>query len=73
MGAPNPLFFGWINRLCKRNAEGRAIIMGSVFMIGWAFFAWVPLVAYKTVEAPRWTIGMLSSFPFLCALSLSRT
>lgn len=22
--------------------------MGSVFMVGWAFFAWVPLFAYKT-------------------------
>ncbi|KAL7410770.1 major facilitator superfamily domain-containing protein [Mrakia frigida] len=57
MGAPNPLFFGWINRLTKRNAEERAVVMGSVFCFGWAFFAWIPLVTYKTTEAPRWTKG----------------
>lgn len=43
MGAPNPLFFGWINRITKRNAEERAVVMGSVFCFGWAFFAVSPL------------------------------
>lgn len=55
--ATMPVWFSWANLICKDDAEERAFVLGSMLAISMAFQAWVPLLALKTVDSPRFFIG----------------
>jgi len=78
--SPNPLIFGLVNQMTRRDAEERAITIGSMMTFGWAIFAWLPLIIFPTVEAPQWTKGytttivltIVSTSLFMLAMYLHR-
>lgn len=53
----SPLIYSWVNLICAGDAEERAFVISSMLAIGTAFGAWVPLLMWKTVEAPRYFKG----------------
>jgi len=57
----SPLIYSWANIICADDAEERAFIMGALNAVGNAMGAWIPLLAWKTVEAPRYFKGYVMS------------
>lgn len=51
------LIVTWVNEVCAASAEQRAIVIGVMETLAFAFGAWVPLFIYNTGEAPRFRIG----------------
>lgn len=62
-----PLLYAWANEICAANSEERAIVISSMNMIGNIFGAFLPLLIWKTVDAPRYLVG----YSFTVALNLS--
>lgn len=51
----------WANEICGSDAEERAIVLGIMNATGYAFNAWLPLLTYPTVDAPRFKKGFTYS------------
>ena len=51
------LLFAWGNELCGNSAEERAILLGWLNTMGYVFYAFVPLYAYPTGQAPYFKYG----------------
>ncbi|EJU00499.1 MFS general substrate transporter [Dacryopinax primogenitus] len=67
-GANNALMFGLANQICRRDNELRAVAMAGMLMGGWMLNAWVPVLEWPTVDAPRWQIGYTIQIPMICWL-----
>lgn len=61
----SPVFHGWANDILKHNTAERAFVLVVMNAMSQAMSAWIPLLVFKTVEAPRFTKG----FGFTLALS----
>lgn len=51
----------WANEICGADAEERAIVIGIMNSMGYAFNAWVPLLTYPQVDAPKFRKGFIFS------------
>lgn len=49
----------WANEICGADAEERAIVIGIMNSMGYAFNAWVPLLTYPQVDAPKFRKGFI--------------
>lgn len=47
----------WANEICGADAEERAVVLGIMNAAGYAFNAWLPLLTYPVVDAPRFQKG----------------
>ena len=56
-----PLAMSWTNEICSGDAEERALVIGIINAAGYAFNAWLPLLTYPQVEAPRFRKGFIFS------------
>lgn len=56
-----PLILTWTNELCGSDAEERAIVIGIMNAVGYAFNAWVPLLTYPQTDSPRFQKGWIWS------------
>lgn len=56
-----PLSMSWANEICGADAEERAIVIGIMNSLGYAFNAWVPLLTYPQVDAPKFRKGFIFS------------
>ncbi|KAF2846234.1 major facilitator superfamily transporter [Plenodomus tracheiphilus IPT5] len=56
-----PLSMSWANEICGADAEERAIVIGIMNSMGYAFNAWVPLLTYPQVDAPKFRKGFIFS------------
>ncbi|KAL7620337.1 hypothetical protein AAE478_009331 [Parahypoxylon ruwenzoriense] len=56
-----PLSMSWANEICGADAEERAIVIGIMNSMGYAFNAWVPILTYPQVDAPRFRTGFIYS------------
>ncbi|GJC84659.1 putative transporter SEO1 [Colletotrichum liriopes] len=56
-----PLSMSWTNEICGADAEERAIVIGIMNSLGYAFNAWVPILTYPQVDAPRFKKGFIFS------------
>jgi ACS family pantothenate transporter-like MFS transporter len=56
-----PLAMSWTNEICGSDAEERAIVIGIMNSLGYAFNAWVPLLTYPQVDSPKFTKGFIFS------------
>lgn len=56
-----PLSMSWANEICGADAEERAVVLGIMNAAGYAFNAWLPLLTYPTVDAPRFRKGFVFS------------
>ncbi|KAK8043203.1 major facilitator superfamily transporter [Apiospora phragmitis] len=54
-----PLSMSWANEICGRDAEERAVVIGVMNALGYAFNAWVPLLTYPQVDAPQFRKGFI--------------
>ncbi|KAK8060934.1 major facilitator superfamily transporter [Apiospora saccharicola] len=54
-----PLSMSWANEICGRDAEERAVVIGVMNSLGYAFNAWVPLLTYPQVDAPTFRKGFI--------------
>ncbi|KAK7742888.1 hypothetical protein SLS63_000456 [Diaporthe eres] len=55
--AYGPLSMTWANEICGADAEERAVVLGIMNAAGYAFNAWLPLLTYPVVDAPRFKKG----------------
>ncbi|CAM1505881.1 Fc.00g115180.m01.CDS01 [Cosmosporella sp. VM-42] len=55
--AVSSVLYGWANIILKNNIEERALTLILMTAIATSFNAWVPLLVYPTVEAPRFPKG----------------
>ncbi|OOQ90646.1 pantothenate transporter [Penicillium brasilianum] len=56
-----PLLLTWTNELCGSDAEERAIVIGIMNALGYAFNAWLPLLTYPQTDSPRFQKGWIWS------------
>jgi ACS family pantothenate transporter-like MFS transporter len=56
-----PLSMSWANEICGADAEERAIVIGVMNSMGYAFNAFVPLLTYPQVDAPKFRKGFIYS------------
>lgn len=54
-----PLAMSWANEICGGDAEERAVVLGAMNALGYAFNAWVPFLTYPQVDAPRFRRGFV--------------
>ncbi|KAF2133775.1 major facilitator superfamily transporter [Dothidotthia symphoricarpi CBS 119687] len=59
-----PLSISWANEICGADAEERAIVIGIMNSMGYAFNAWVPILTYPQVDSPKFRKGFIFS---ICA------
>ncbi|KAH8754101.1 major facilitator superfamily transporter [Diaporthe sp. PMI_573] len=57
--AYGPLSMTWANEICGADAEERAVVLGIMNAAGYAFNAWLPLLTYPVVDAPRFNKGFI--------------
>lgn len=55
--AYGPLSMTWANEICGADAEERAVVLGIMNAAGYAFNAWLPLLTYPVVDAPKFKKG----------------
>jgi ACS family pantothenate transporter-like MFS transporter len=51
----------WANEICGGDAEERALVLGIMNASGYAFNAWLPILTYPAVQAPRFKKGFIFS------------
>ncbi|KAJ4299483.1 MFS transporter (Seo1) [Kalmusia sp. IMI 367209] len=61
----SPVFHGWANDILKHNTAERAFVLVIMNCVAQGMTAWIALLVFPTVEAPRYTKG----FSFTLALS----
>ena len=61
-----PLSLTWTNEICGGNAEERAIIIGVMNALGYAFNAWLPVLTYPQTDAPKFHFGWRFSCGAFC-------
>ncbi|RMD41710.1 hypothetical protein DV735_g3386, partial [Chaetothyriales sp. CBS 134920] len=57
-GGISGLTFAWAHEICSDDNEERALVTGSMNEMAYVFQAWLPLLIWKQVEAPRYPKGM---------------
>lgn len=55
--AVSAVLYGWANTILRHNVEERALTIILITAIGTSTSAWIPLLVYPTVEAPRFPKG----------------
>ncbi|OAP62748.1 hypothetical protein AYL99_01975 [Fonsecaea erecta] len=55
----SPVIYSHANLVCAGDAEERAFVISSMLATGTAFSAWVPLLAWPTIEQPRYHKGYI--------------
>lgn len=63
-----PVLYGWVNDLCRRDSDARAIIITIMNIVASVFSIWTSVVFFPTTEAPRYLKGY--SFTAANALAL---
>lgn len=56
-GGISGLTFAWAHEICSDDNEERALVTGAMNQIAYVFQAWLPLVIWQQVEAPRYPKG----------------
>lgn len=49
----------WANEICSADAEERALVLGIMNAVAYAFNAWLPLLVYPVKDAPRFKKGFI--------------
>ncbi|KAK7408489.1 hypothetical protein QQX98_009356 [Neonectria punicea] len=65
-GGISGLTFAWAHEICKDDNEERALVVATMNEMAYVFQAWMPLVIWQTVEAPRYPKG----YPTMVAFAI---
>ncbi|KAF4952430.1 hypothetical protein FSARC_12647 [Fusarium sarcochroum] len=68
-GGISGLTFAWAHEICKDDNEERALVVGSMNEIAYVFQAWLPLLIWKTTEAPQYPKGYSTMVAFAIAMA----
>ncbi|KAG7879260.1 hypothetical protein KL905_003341 [Ogataea polymorpha] len=52
-----PVLYGWMNDICRHDPQYRAVILVTMNMLAQTSTAWISVLVWKTVEAPRYLKG----------------
>jgi MFS transporter, ACS family, pantothenate transporter len=66
-GGISGLTFAWAHEICSDDNEERALVTGAMNEMAYVFQAWLPLIIWQQVEAPRYPKG----YPTMIALSVA--
>jgi len=64
--AYGPLAMSWANEICGSDAEERALVLGIMNAMGYAFNAWLPILVYPVKDAPRFKKGFIFNVGAFC-------
>lgn len=67
-GGISGLTFAWAHEICKDDNEERALVVGSMNEMAYVFQAWLPLLIWKTTEAPQYPKGYPTMIAFAIAM-----
>lgn len=59
-GGISGLTFAWAHEICKDDNEERALVTGAMNEMAYVFQAWLPLLIWKTTEAPQYPKGYMT-------------
>jgi ACS family pantothenate transporter-like MFS transporter len=68
-GGISGLTFAWAHEICKDDNEERALVVGSMNEMAYVFQAWLPLLIWKTTEAPEYPKGYPTMIAFAIAMA----
>ncbi|KAL2428807.1 Pantothenate transporter liz1 [Exophiala dermatitidis] len=60
-GGLTGLCMSWAHEICSDDNEERAIVTGTMNEMAYVFQAWLPLVVWQQVDAPKYTKGFITS------------
>jgi MFS transporter, ACS family, pantothenate transporter len=63
---PSTNQFAWAHEICSDDNEERALVTGAMNEMAYVFQAWLPLVIWQQVEAPRYPKG----FPTMIGIAI---
>ncbi|KAF1986877.1 pantothenate transporter [Aulographum hederae CBS 113979] len=74
-GGLSGLCMAWAHEICSSDNEERAIVIGSMNEMAYVLQAWLPLLVWQQVEAPRYqkgfiTISVLSLILMVTAMAI---
>jgi ACS family pantothenate transporter-like MFS transporter len=56
-----PLSMSWANEICGADAEERAVVIGVMNSLGYAFNSWIPFLTYPQKDSPKFKKGFIYS------------
>lgn len=59
-GGLSGLCFAWAHEICTHDNEERAIVVATMNEMAYVVQAWLPLIVWKQVEAPRYRKGFIT-------------
>lgn len=59
-GGLSGLCFAWAHEICTHDNEERAIVVATMNEMAYVIQAWLPLIVWKQVEAPRYHKGFIT-------------
>ncbi|KAF4778835.1 major facilitator superfamily transporter [Colletotrichum scovillei] len=68
-GGISGLTFAWAHEICKDDNEERALVTGSMNQMAYVFQAWLPLLIWQQVEAPRYPKGYITMIFFAVGMA----
>ena len=60
-GGLSGLCMAWAHEICTDDNEERAIVVGTMNELAYVFQAWLPLVVWQQIDAPRYHRGFVTS------------
>lgn len=70
-GGISGLLFAWAHEICGSDNEERALVTGTMNEMAYVFQAWLPLLIWQQVEAPRYPKGYPTMIGLAIALILT--
>lgn len=59
-GGISGLCFAWAHEICRDDVEERALVTGSMNEMAYVFQAWLPLLIWQQVDAPKYRRGTVT-------------
>ncbi|KAF2673075.1 putative MFS transporter Liz1/Seo1 [Microthyrium microscopicum] len=69
-GGLSGLIMAWGNEICSNDNEERAIVVGSMNEMAYVLQAWLPLIVWQQVDAPKYQKGFIT-ISFISALLIA--
>ncbi|ORY68279.1 major facilitator superfamily transporter [Pseudomassariella vexata] len=70
-GGISGLTFAWAHEICGEDNEERAFVVGSMNEMAYVMQAWLPLLIWQQVEAPRYQKGFITMVFFAAGMALT--
>ncbi|OLN97459.1 Pantothenate transporter liz1-like protein 2 [Colletotrichum chlorophyti] len=68
-GGISGLTFAWAHEICKDDNEERALVTGSMNQMAYVIQAWLPLLIWPQVQAPRYPKGYITMVFFAVGMA----